>query len=63
MSEFRPACQEAYEVECVPFLSTGRRLLMRWRCDCVTTQEESDSKVNVEMKMKLSLMKNCECLG
>jgi hypothetical protein len=25
--------------------------------------DDDDSKVNVEIKMKLTLMKNCECLG
>ncbi len=30
---------------------------------CVTTREKSDSKVNVEIKKKLTLLENYECLG
>ncbi len=30
---------------------------------CVTTREKSDSKVNVEIKKKLTSLENCECLG
>ncbi len=31
--------------------------------DCVTTQEKSDSEVNVKLKKKLTLLENYECLG
>ena len=30
---------------------------------CVTTREKSDSGVNVNLKKKLTLLENCECLG
>ncbi len=30
---------------------------------CVSMEEKSDIGVNVKIKMKLTLMKNCECLG
>ena len=29
---------------------------------CVTTQEKSDSGVNIELKKKLTLLENYECL-
>ncbi len=53
--------------QCVTAVSTAKRLCFEMgggnRQSCVTTQEKSDNGVNVELKKKLTLLENYECLG